>query len=190
MFGTHNGSFWQCEWRSIQTSPCNLEGELEFLGLLSDPYLQGTMPPEVALLTKLEEISIVESGLPGTIETVFPVELAESLTNLRLLSFEGNTLNGTLPTYLSSLTNLQYLKFMENAFSGTIPSELGLLTELIELNLSTNNIVGTVPTELAGLTKLVSLDISNTNLSGSIPAEVCNLPLLETITCSQMSCCQ
>jgi len=127
------------------------------------------MPPEIAFLTKLEELSIVDCALPGNVATVVPsAAFAQSLTNLRLLSVEGNLFTGTVPAYLADMSNLQYLKLMDN------PS-----------------LEGTIPTELANLSSLKELDISNTNLTGAIPSDVCALPFLAGIIadCGKITCC-
>ena len=158
----------ECDWNSLKAAPCNLDGQLEFLGLLNDPNLQGTLPPEVALLTQLKELSIVDCGLAGTANTVLPVSVAEGLApSLRKFSVEGNALTGPLPVHLSLLTNLQQLQLMDNFWSGSVPTELGLLT------------------------RLTQLDISNTALTGAVPQEVCALPLLDTLEadCLELACC-
>lgn len=183
----------ECEWASIQTSPCSFQGEMEHLGLLSDRTLEGIMPPEVALLTKLEEIRIVDCDLVGTAESILPLPVVESLTNLRQLSLEGNMLSGSLPVMqvLGSSTKLQQLRLMDNMWSGTIMSELGLLTNLQFLDLSNTALTGTIPVELSALTALQEFYITKTELTGAVPDEVCELPLLATFEadCFEIDCC-
>jgi cell division septation protein DedD len=178
----------ECEWASIQAQPCDLNQEMEFMGLLNDPDLTGSMPPEVALLTQLEELSVVDCGLVGNATTVLPDELA-SLTNLRLFSVEGNALSGEVPSVLTSFTNLQYLVLQDNLWTGTVPPDWSKLSYLRNLDLSNTGLTGSIPVGFLALTNLEGLNIMGTQLV--IPADLCALTALTiTADCGTIECCQ
>jgi len=181
----------ECEWNSIQTSPCTFEGELEFLGLLNIPDLQGSMPPEVALLTNLEELSIEDCNVVGNASTMLPLPILESLTNLRRLDLEGNVLTGSLPTELGLLTSLLQLDLQDNTWSGPLVSELGLLSSLTSLDVSNTALSGTIPLELGSLSALEEYYVTNSGLTGTIPDQVCELPSLSTLQadCGDLATC-
>lgn len=181
----------ECDWASLQARPCNFEGEMESLGLLNDYDLQGSVPPEVGLLTELEEFRIVDCGLEGTAETVLPHFMLESLSNLKVLHLENNALTGTIPTTIAKLTSLQYLHLQDTPWMGELSSEIGLLSNLRQLDLSNTDLTGSIPVEWGALTNLEVLHLSQSPITGSIPSEVCNLPLLTTVTadCDRIVCC-
>ncbi|KAI2503353.1 hypothetical protein MHU86_11073 [Fragilaria crotonensis] len=104
-----------------------------------------TIPTQIGLLTALDDIKLINTGL-----------------------------NGTLPTELARLTKLTFLELWSNDLSGTIPSELGLLTDLAVFNLFYNHMLtGFVPSEVGLLTNLSIVDLRSTGLSIQIPPEVC-----------------
>ena len=63
--------------------------------------IDGTIPTELGLLTRLTSLVLTETRLTGTI----PSELG-LLTKLRVLQLEKNQLTGTLPTQLKNIPNL------------------------------------------------------------------------------------
>jgi Leucine-rich repeat (LRR) protein len=89
------------------------------------------------------------------------------------LSLYGNNLRGVLPMHeLIALSNLHILDFGTNYLEGTLRS-FRKLSELRTLYLNYNNITGTIPSDLvAGLAKLKTLGIGNNGLSGSIPSHL------------------
>jgi Leucine rich repeat len=178
----------ECDWASVQTQSCDMNQEMEFLGLLSDPDLTGSMPPEVGLLTQLEELSVINCGLVGNATTVLPDELT-SLTNLRLFSVEGNALTGEVPTVLTSFTNLQYLGLQDNQWTGTVPADWANLSNLRSLDLSNTSLTGSIPEAFVYFENLEDLLIVGTQLV--IPTELCDSPsLIISADCGTIECCQ
>ena len=115
----------------------------------------------------------VDNGLSGEI----PVKLGR-LSNLTLLSLEGNKLTGTIPTELGRLSNLTELNLSGNQLTGRIPPELGQLSNLTYLSLGRNQLTGTIPSELLNLSKLTDLALGDNLLTGTIPPELGKLTRL------------
>ena len=129
--------------------------------------LNGTIPPELGNLAKLERLYLAGSRLTGSI----PPELG-NLTNLTELRLRHNQLTGGIPPELGNLTNLTELRLEHNLLTGNIPTELGNLTNLVSLGLEHNRLTGKIPSELGRLVKLQSLAIGWNNLTGCIPKEL------------------
>ena len=72
----------------------------------------------------------------------------DGLTNLYVLSLDGNRLTGEIPTEMGSLPNLKELDLSQNQLTGPIPAELGSLSNLETLYLSENQLGGCIPQEL------------------------------------------
>jgi Clostripain family/Leucine Rich repeats (2 copies) len=92
-----------------------------------------------------------------------PVELA-MLTRLQILSLSGNELSGSIPPALGMLTNLRTLNLAENQLVGELPPALGNLVNLTVLHLFENNFLGNLPVEFANLQALRNFKFQNTAL--------------------------
>lgn len=130
---------------------CNADGHYRQLRLPA-ANLQGSLPPEIGLLSSgLEEI-----------------DLAANLG-----------LTGTIPTELGLLSQLTSLNFLFTGVTGSIPSQIGLLSNLKDLAASSSSVSGLVPTEIGNLkssiTRLNLYDLSRIQ----IPREVFTLSNLE-----------
>lgn len=104
----------ECEWlpgicRQGRVTNIKLKG----VGLL------GTIPPELALLTGLEELNLSENNLRGTL----PSELA-TLSVLRRLNLRDNQLTGTFPIEYKSLENVEVIRFDANELTGAVPQQV------------------------------------------------------------------
>jgi len=152
----------QCIWPFVTCS----SGHVVTLNLNGN-QLSGTIPTELAMMTKLTSLDLRSNQIKGTI----PTELA-TMMNLEYLSLNGNQLNGTIPTELALMTNLEDLFLVYNQLSGTIPTELGKMTNLSSLSLFYNQLSGSIPTELGIMTNLASLALDDNQLSGTIPTEL------------------
>ena len=82
--------------------------------------LVGSFPSELFLLTGLEEVSLRENRLDGSI----PLWGLKEMTNLRKFALKHNDLTGTIPEELYLLSDLEILKIGRNFFNGTISSGL------------------------------------------------------------------
>ena len=122
-------------------------------------------------------MNLVRLGLTGSI----PPELA-GLTALNQLVLWENRLTGPIPPELGALARLWALDVDDNRLTGPIPPELGRLTNLQSLGLSGNDLTGSIPPELGALSQLRVLDLAGNRLSGAVPSEVAALPSLELVT--------
>ncbi|RVW43626.1 putative LRR receptor-like serine/threonine-protein kinase [Vitis vinifera] len=109
--------------------------------------------------------------------------------------FQGNRLEGPIPSSFSKLTSLttlrigdlenvssslDFIKEMKNLtdlvlrnslISGSIPAYIGQFQSLKTLDLSFNNLTGEIPDALFNLSSLTSLFLGTNRLSGTFPAE-------------------
>jgi Leucine-rich repeat (LRR) protein len=155
--------------------------------------LFGTIPESVGNWTYLEHLDLSVNALHGPLPTncwpflshLIGVILSENVltgpipdtigaaTNVQLLEFSNNHLNGTSAAQLCTLPNLVSADISKNFFSGTIPSCLGSMTQLEYLVLGVNEFHGPIPAVLESLTQLTNLDVSRNFLTGTIPLFVC-----------------
>lgn len=135
------------------TSSCDDEGHFRILSL-TENTLQGSIPPEVALLSHLEVFDFSQNeGLEGS---SIPTEIG-LLTQMVRITMDRNNHQGLVPTELGLLTRLDSLFFGYNPLlRGPVPTELGLLASSLKLLDLPNNkgLTGTLPTELYQLTNL------------------------------------
>lgn len=154
-----------CTWEGLE---CNKEGELTVFRL--DGFaLEGTLPTDLVLLSKLQLIDFSFNQLQGSI----PTEWGTGLTDLRSLNLAANELTGRLPeTSLARLTRLEHLWLSENQLRGTLSERLfDKWTNLQILDLSENNFRGTIPKSLVTkASDLLGLYMEGNQLSGTLPA--------------------
>ena len=114
--------------------------------LEDNPELSGTIPSEIGLLNRLNELSL-----------------------------QRTSIQGTLPTEFYQLSTLDYLRLGNTQLSGTISTKIALLQELRALHIEGTFISGTIPEEIASIGELMELRVNgNPYLTGSIPDELCN----------------
>mmetsp|Transcript_10547 Transcript_10547/g.19133 ORF Transcript_10547/g.19133 Transcript_10547/m.19133 type:complete len:239 (+) Transcript_10547:117-833(+) len=94
----------------------------------------------------MESLYLDVNHFSGTIPT--ELALIKRLDDLRL---RHNNLAGTIPSELGSLEGLQILYLDRNQLTGSVPTEFGHLKYSIELHLYGNQLNGPIPTELANL---------------------------------------
>ncbi|KAF3967819.1 hypothetical protein CMV_008221 [Castanea mollissima] len=142
-----------CTWFGIS---CNPAGSVIRINLTSSG-LQGSVPPEIGHLTKLEFLHLVNNQFNGSI----PQELGK-LKSLTRLALYINALEGPIPASLGNLSNLAILYLFDNQISGSIPPELGNLSNLVVLQMDINRLID------FGTAKLLKPDSSNwTALAGT-----------------------
>ena len=163
------------------------------------------LPTELAHLVHLEELSVYNTYLSGTVNE----SILTSMSNLVYFDMGGVAVSGSpLPTALGHLSNLKYLYLdhsdystelstildgtgfpviedlwldVNNDIGGTIPNTIGAYTTLKSLSLTHCKLKETIPTELGLLTSLKYLWLYGNALSGSVPTELGSLTTVERL---------
>lgn len=116
------------------------------LVLLNSNSLDGSIPSEIGLLTKLTSFQIQKNCFTGTI----PTSLGTTLQPMGLLQqfiVGYNFLTGSLPPSLGNLGKgkLRTMSIRNNALSGTLPASLlSAMQELTVLELCDNQFSGNI----------------------------------------------
>ena len=101
--------------------------------LLFTNNLNGTIPPEIGLMTNLVSLHLYNNQLSGSI----PAELG-NLTNLESLRLNTNQFSGYIPPELGNLSNLETLRLYNNLLSGCYDENLTNLCTQLEAVSSSN----------------------------------------------------
>lgn len=150
-----NSSGLSGEFRTvIERLPVNI-WKLDF----ANNAFSGTIPKEIARLTKLETLLLTYNRLSGEI----PEEIGH-LIKLTQLSLDHNQLTGAIPAALGNLTNLTALYLDGNHFIGQPPYELGNLVNLAHLGMNDVTFSGSLPLSFMKMAALQEFNYSNTNL--------------------------
>lgn len=204
-FNANNGKNWKdynkqnwCSdepleyWTGVEMTP---DGKHVNHLWINDPNLRGQIPKEIADLTELEVLHLMNDGdytqtypmpkeigqlkkLKDLTTWMYPIsgKLPESLfalEGLEQLSLSHAPLDKwTIPSNISKLKNLKDLQFFDCNLTGSIPSAIGQLTNLEELYLANNALTGTLPASLGSLINLKKLNLTTNKLSGSIPTDI------------------
>jgi Leucine-rich repeat (LRR) protein len=118
--------------------------------------LRGTLPPEIAFLTEVQQFVVGDQKLEGPIDGIF-----STWSKLRRLDLSLNKFTGTIPATLATNSpDLRSIELNDNSFAGEIPPSIGNLTNLGVLSLGSNTLNGTLPESfglLVNLSKCVRL---------------------------------
>ncbi|CAB9509434.1 Leucine Rich Repeat [Seminavis robusta] len=148
---------------------------LEQVHLYRNPQLQGEIPSEVGLLTNLHYWSCRACKLSGRV----PSEIG-LLTKLTYLNTFRNLHTDALPAPVWRLPRLQLLRIGQNEISGRIPDAIGSQLPHIQLiRLSRNQMSGSIPKSIGDCSLLTELDLAANSFTGWIPSELGRLPLQE-----------
>ncbi|KDP21156.1 hypothetical protein JCGZ_21627 [Jatropha curcas] len=149
-------------------------------GRLDRQDLAGVLPPAIAKLPNLTNLSLDRNYLSGNI----PSEWASM--KLEILSLETNMFSGTVPPELGNLVNLEILVLSANNLTGTLPVALTNLTKLTELRISSNNFIGKLPNYFQSWKNLQKLEIQASGLEGPIPSSISALNNLTELRISDL----
>ena len=186
LYGETGGTFWKeaanwlseaplRDWHGVET---DAEGHVTSIELGYN-NLKGRLPPELALMDRLETLRLIGNGLTGPI----PPELAR-LDRLATLDLSVNLLTGPIPPELGRLASLSVLDLSANRLTGSVPPELGRLGRLSVLDLRLNRLHGSLPSELWNLRSLERLLLSSNQFTGPVPPELGRLADLSVLNLS------
>mmetsp|Transcript_37249 Transcript_37249/g.90464 ORF Transcript_37249/g.90464 Transcript_37249/m.90464 type:complete len:779 (-) Transcript_37249:101-2437(-) len=200
---------WFTSWYENRVA-CDGTGSFKFL-VLRNIGLDGTVPSELALLSRLDTVVLSDNSITGAIpEELNQLSLLEhfeissnqvggeipallQMEGLKVLDLGNNQLTGQIPNELPP--NSQTLKMNNNQLSGSIPEGISNLEDLINLDLSANNLTGTVP-PMDRLKLLAEVKLSDTDLNGAMPIDLCSFEIdtleadCEDIFCSCCTNCE
>jgi len=181
---------------------CNEDGNVRAIAL-DAANLQGTLPPEIALLMDVENLIIKNNpNLVGEI----PNEIG-NMSQLRQLGLYGNSLGGSIPRSVFKLSHLVYLNLSgnkligevyweemshhqkkierlilhNNLLEGSIEFHVLAKTPLLLLVLSNNKFGGYIDETVGSMSSLEYLYLDKNDLSGSIPDGIGNLTNIRSI---------
>jgi Leucine rich repeat len=196
----------ECSWNMIE---CDDQGHIvawvankEVARSIEVKKLVGTLPPEMARLTFLQEINLVDVRVSGPLLTylagmtnltvlnvhdsdftgTIPFEFAATHPLLTEIDVNNNALYGTIPALLTSWSDVKVLDLSNNALAGSIPATIGSMEALTKLSLGNNALTGEIPLEVYNLTNLIRLDLGDNSLGGTMASEIGNLSKLTEVT--------
>ncbi|OMO51800.1 hypothetical protein CCACVL1_29583 [Corchorus capsularis] len=134
---------------------------------LSTKGLSGTLAPEISSLSQLRTLALQRNSLSGTVPSF------ANHSSLQFIYLDGNAFTEVAPGAFSGLTSLQTLSMTDNKKLSpwTFP-DLSGSSSLIELQLGNASLYGSLPDTFATWGSLTSLRLSYNNLSGTLPASL------------------
>ena len=144
--------------------------------------VDGYIPKEIADLTELEELTILNDFYLASKASPLPSAIGK-LSKLKHLELQYYSLSGTLPSSLYDLQDLEFLciNYAEDMKASSLPSDIGKLTKLNTLRLNGMNLKGALPREIGNLSALTTLTMFENKLTGSLPETFGGLINLEWV---------
>lgn len=164
-------------WYGITT---NQFGRVLEISIQEPNNINGEIPEEIGLLTKLEYLELSNNNIIGTLPDSFT-----NLKNLRYLRLDYNRMTGSFPEQLRAIKNLQTISLagsLQEAedgsaekipgyeyFTGSIPEWISEFSDLWNIDLSNNNFSGDLPESMKELSKLRRLILNGNSFTGQLP---------------------
>ncbi|CAN6181544.1 unnamed protein product [Urochloa humidicola] len=153
--------------------------------------LPGRLPPSLASMPSLRHLNLSNNNLTGTFPSPLTSpssSIADFFPVLELIDMYNNNFSGPLPPFNANHTSLRYLHLGGNYFNGSIPTTFGDLASLEYLGLNGNALTGRVPSSLSRLTRLREMYIGYFNqYAGGVPPEFGDLRSLVRLDMSSCS---
>ena len=138
----------ECDWTGVTCNDAGMDEILDLSGL----GLRGSIPPEMAELSFLQNIVLSENIISGEI----PSRLW-SLPFLHVLNLSKNHLSSTISPFLWDLPFLEYLYLNSNNLTGTLPDLSSTMPALKHIWLHENSLSGSLVSSLSNLVNLETL---------------------------------
>ncbi|XP_047949524.1 receptor-like protein 2 [Salvia hispanica] len=127
--------------------------------------LSGEVPPCMASLKYLKQISLTENHLSNVVGALNTLKHCQDLAVLLLARcFHDERMPNDDLLHLDTFKNLQFLSLGGCKLKGPIPAWVGSMPSLYVLNLTQNSLTGEIPREITQLPALIS-DNSSTDMS-------------------------
>ncbi|XP_048424018.1 receptor-like protein EIX2 [Pyrus x bretschneideri] len=152
--------------------------------LLHENHLNGTIPPSICNMQKLQILSLRSNQFSGELPHAWNME-----SMMAFLDVGQNNLSGKIPTSLGVLRSLEILKLNDNNFGGEIPDALQNCSSLRSIDLGDNKLSGKIPLWIGGsnVSELSRLRLRSNYFSGCISQQLCNLQGLHILDLSNNS---
>lgn len=156
----------ECTWFAKGGNICGRGNEVRRIEINYND-LDGTIPAELMLLPRLEEVNL-GGGPSKRLDGQLPPEFGS--LSLREFRVPDNNLTGSIPDSYREWNRLQWFDIANNAIEGEML--IGSWGSLKILNVGNNRLSGVIPEAIASLRDLERLDASFNQLSGEIPAKI------------------
>jgi len=156
----------ECDWFvGEEWEPCNRLNEQYQILRFPGHQIQGTLPPELSMMSSLWEITLSNNLISGTIPEDY-----YKLSQLDTISLSNNLFEGPIADFVWFFEDMVFLDLAYNFFSGLLPEILHLTQPNLEvLLLESNDLSGTIPLTFNSL-NWHRLHLDGNDLSGPVPA--------------------
>ncbi|KAI4369264.1 hypothetical protein MLD38_017724 [Melastoma candidum] len=133
---------------------------------LSSQSISGTLPSDLTSLTSLRTLFLQKNSLSG------PLPNLSALSSLQEVFLDNNNFTSVPDSIFKGLSSLKTLSLSNNPdlLPWLIPSDLAESTSLVTLYAGGANVMGTLPDFLGSLPSLQNLRLSYNNITGPLPA--------------------
>jgi len=161
---------WSKEYNDDEDFPVAIGASCDVDKRVSKLYLaefgmRGSVPPEIALLEKMEWIHLSGNKI---------IEISSNmgkLSNIQALNLVNNGLSGPIPSWIADLSSLAEINLSNNKFTGSIPDFFQTLSALHTVNMEQNLLSGHIR-QLKGLSTTQAILMGNNQLEGQLESDV------------------
>lgn len=179
-----NECAWFTSWFENRLA-CGSDDIFKFL-TLRNINLMGTIPSELALLTKLNSLVLSNNALTGTIPDSFGEW--NSLSKFAMANMYVWIHSKIGLSHIIILSRSANLDLRSNFLVGRIPA-LRNVPNIINLDLSYNQLTGSMPDSLLRISDLERLDLTNNAMVGFVHDRLCAKGLTTlAVDCDKITC--